>query len=171
MAVSGTNIYVGGDFTTAGGNTANRIAVYNTSNNTWSALGTGLSSSVNTIAISGTNIYVGGAFGTAGGISATAIAVYNTSNSSWSALGSGLSAVVRTIAVLGTNIYVGGDFTTAGGNTANRIAVCTYDYINLQFNSQTISTLYTNRTGSQVNSYLINGTTYVTYINNLPILQ
>ena len=94
-----------------------------------------------------------------------------TGTQQWSALGTGLNNLVYTIAVSGTNIYVGGDFTTAGGNTANRIAMYSPDYIILQFNSQTISTLYNNKSGSLVNSYLDNGTTYVTYINNLPILQ
>ena len=40
LAVSGTNLYAGGDFTTAGGVTANNIAKWDGS--AWSALGSGM---------------------------------------------------------------------------------------------------------------------------------
>ena len=40
LAVSGTNLYAGGDFTTAGGVPANHIAKWNGS--AWSALGSGI---------------------------------------------------------------------------------------------------------------------------------
>ena len=41
LAVSGSTLYAGGDFTTAGGNAANDIAQWNGSS--WSALGSGIS--------------------------------------------------------------------------------------------------------------------------------
>src|ERR1039458_9704076 len=41
LAVSGSNVYAGGDFTMAGGSAANDIAQWNGS--TWSALGSGIS--------------------------------------------------------------------------------------------------------------------------------
>ena len=44
LAVSGSTLYAGGDFTTAGGNAANYIAQWNGSS--WSALGSGMNSSV-----------------------------------------------------------------------------------------------------------------------------
>jgi hypothetical protein len=44
LAVSGTNLYVGGGFTTAGEVTANYIAKWNGS--AWSALGSGMNDSV-----------------------------------------------------------------------------------------------------------------------------
>ena len=40
LAVSGSTLYAGGDFTTAGGNAANYIAQWNGSS--WSALGSGI---------------------------------------------------------------------------------------------------------------------------------
>ncbi|MEM7052943.1 MAG: hypothetical protein AAF446_00200, partial [Pseudomonadota bacterium] len=47
LAVMGTDLYVGGDFTEAGGSTASRIAVYDTTqpgDAGWSALGSGVNS-------------------------------------------------------------------------------------------------------------------------------
>jgi hypothetical protein len=66
LAVSGTNVYAGGDFTIAGTCTTgcNRIAMWN--GTTWSALGTGMDSTVFALAVSGTNVYAGGIFTSAG---------------------------------------------------------------------------------------------------------
>ena len=62
--VIGTDIYVGGAFTTAGGSSANRIAKWDGSS--WSALGSGVDNVARTLVISGTDLYVGGSFFTAG---------------------------------------------------------------------------------------------------------
>ena len=135
LAVSGSDLYVGGQFTTAGGLTANNIAKWN--GTAWSTLGTGLGAGVDqpvaALAVSGNNLYVGGALTTAGGVAANSIAKWDISTSTWSALGSagenGLSApntghnsVVDAIAILGNNVYVAGTFTMAGSHNANYIA-------------------------------------------------
>ena len=65
LAVSGSNLYAGGDFTTAGSNAANYIAQWNGSS--WSPLGSGMNSGVFALAVSGGTLYVGGDFTTAGG--------------------------------------------------------------------------------------------------------
>ena len=132
LAVSGTDIYVGGSFkgTGAGGSAVpglNCIAKWNGS--AWSGLGSGLNDEVNTIVVSGTNLYVGGKF-TGVGTGGTAVTGLNCiakwNGSGWSALGSGLIYVqipsfgnVMALAVSGTDIYVGGSFTGVGaGGTA-----------------------------------------------------
>jgi hypothetical protein len=61
LAMSGSNLYVGGIFTLAGGGAANHIAKWDGSR--WSALGSGIGGSepfVGAIAVSGSNVYVGG---------------------------------------------------------------------------------------------------------------
>jgi uncharacterized repeat protein (TIGR03803 family) len=121
LAVSGTNLYAGGQFTTVGGVAANYIAKWD--GNRWLALGSGMISIVYALAVSGSNLYAGGLFQTAGGVSANYIAKWD--GHSWSALGSGVaggSSFVHALAVSGTNLYVGGDFTTAGGTPATNIA-------------------------------------------------
>ena len=87
LAVSGSTLYAGGNFTTAGGSAANHIAQWNGSS--WSALGSGIEQHrVYALAVSGSTLYAGGDFTTAGGIAANYIAQWN--GSSWSALGSGI---------------------------------------------------------------------------------
>ena len=119
IAVSSTGeVYVGGSFVNAGTTPVNRIAKWNGS--TWSALGSGVNSTIFAVAVNGADIYVAGRFTTAGGISANRIAKWN--GSSWSALGSGVNNWIYALAVRGNEVYVGGDFTSAGGVSAMRIA-------------------------------------------------
>ena len=65
LAVSGSDLYAGGAFTTAGGSAAKNIAKWNGSS--WSALGSGMNSAVSALAVSGSDLYAGGNFTTAGG--------------------------------------------------------------------------------------------------------
>jgi hypothetical protein len=122
LAVSGTNLIAGGDFTPESKVLANYIAQWNGS--AWSALGSGMDNTVQALAVSGTNLFAGGKFTNAGGVPASYIAQWN--GSSWSALGSGMSggsyAAVFALAVSGTNLFAGGAFTTAGGIPASCIA-------------------------------------------------
>jgi hypothetical protein len=122
LVMSGSDLYAGGLFATAGGSPANSIAKWNGSS--WSALGLGIDSSppptVFALAMSGTDLYAGGSFRTAGGSPATNIAKWN--GSTWSALGSGVNGGVRALAVSGNDLYAGGWFTTAGGSPASSIA-------------------------------------------------
>jgi len=123
LAVSGSDVYAGGDFTTAGGSPATNIAKWNGSS--WSALGSGIGPAaigpnVSALAVSGNDVYAGGYFTTAGSSPANYIAKWN--GSSWSALGAGMNAQVNALAISGSDVYAGGDFTTAGGSAANYIA-------------------------------------------------
>jgi hypothetical protein len=118
LAVSGSTLYAGGDFTTAGGSSATNIAQWNGSS--WSALGSGMNDAVLALAVSGSTLYAGGQFSSAGGNAAICIAQWN--GSSWSALGSGMNGDVYALAVSGSTLYVGGGFTTAGGISANNTA-------------------------------------------------
>ncbi|HTL54975.1 MAG TPA: hypothetical protein VL361_04815 [Candidatus Limnocylindrales bacterium] len=127
LAVSGSNVFAGGDFITAGGSPANYIAKWNGSG--WSALGSGMgmgntmypvATVVNALAVSGSDLYAGGYFTTAGGVPATNIAKWD--GSAWSAVGLGVNSTVSALAVSDSNLYAGGWFTTAGGVAANYIA-------------------------------------------------
>ncbi len=125
LALSGSDLYAGGSFTTAGGVSANCIAKWNGSS--WSALGLGMgygswtyTPRVDALAVSGSDLYAGGYFTNAGGIAAHCIAKWD--GSSWLPLGSGMGGDVYALAVAGSNLYVGGRFTTAGGSAATNIA-------------------------------------------------
>jgi hypothetical protein len=127
LAVSGSTLYAGGNFTSAGGSAANYIAQWN--GTTWSALGSGMNGNgyyglnVSALAVSGSTLYAGGEFTNAGGSAANNIAQWN--GSSWSALGSGIGdeyGGVGALAVSGSTLYAGGFFTKAGSANATNIA-------------------------------------------------
>jgi hypothetical protein len=135
LAVVGNEVVVGGNFTSAGGVSANRVARFNTQTNTWSRLGTGSSNgvsggSVYALAVVGNEVVVGGRFTSAGGVSAIRVARFNTQTNTWSTLGTGssngvsggLDPYVSALAVSGSNVFVGGTFTEAGGVSANYVA-------------------------------------------------
>lgn len=120
LAVNGTNLYAGGDFTIAGGMPAKRVALWN--GTSWSNLGDGLTgSAVHALVQDGTNLYAGGDFITAGGMVANNVARWN--GTSWASLGSGMNGTVYALALDGTNVYAGGCFTTVDGMAANYVAM------------------------------------------------
>jgi hypothetical protein len=118
LAVSGSNLYAGGGFTTAGGSAANFIAKWDGSR--WSALGFGMDNDVFALAVSGSDLYAAGNFTMAGTGDANCIAKWN--GSSWSPLGSGTDRPVYALAVSDSDLYAGGDFTTAGGKVSGYAA-------------------------------------------------
>lgn len=104
IAVSGSNVYAGGNFTQAGGSSANYIAQWN--GTTWSALGDGVSSAVNSISTFGSNVYVTGEFSQAGGSAAYNVARWN--GTVWGALGNGIGVSTKANVISGVDLYVGG---------------------------------------------------------------
>ena|GEM_PF-1184846 len=128
---NGPALYVGGQFTHAGGVGVNGIARWD--GQAWSAVTdgigpVGMNNPVHALSVyddgNGAALYAGGMFTTAGGLAVSRIARWNGSN--WSALsgpsGTGVSGEVRAMGVFENNLYVGGTFLTAGGVTVNRIA-------------------------------------------------
>src|SRR5207249_3801547 len=128
LAVSGTDLYVGGAFTTAYNSgavsvSANYVARWDGAS--WSALGTGsgpsgngLNSYVNALAVTtgflGEVVYVGGAFATAYNSGASSVAANHLAFWSlgiWWTLGSGggngVGGPVYALAVGGGSLYVG----------------------------------------------------------------
>ncbi len=122
------NLYVGGDFTIAGGVSTTNIAQWNGS--TWSALNwQGMNGPVGALLAVGNELYAGGQFTAAGGVSATNIAKWNGSH--WSPVGSGINPIITqpyyagyvgALAMSGSDLYVAGFFTNASGIPVNHIA-------------------------------------------------
>jgi hypothetical protein len=119
LAVSGSNLYAGGVFTTAGGVRATNIAKWD--GNAWSALGSGMNFDVHALGVIGTDLYVGGDFSTAGGVPANYIAKWD--GSVWSALGSGMnSSVIALTADRAGHLFVGEGLSLYGTNGLPYIA-------------------------------------------------
>lgn len=132
IAVKGTDIYVGGSFTTIGNIRANRVAKWDGSG--WSALGTndsnysnGLDGVVYSIAVSGDDVYFGGVFSKAfnGSQIVQTSNIVKWNNGNWQTLGKGLFgsiSAVNAIAVSGTSVYAGGRFEQDGFTALRNIA-------------------------------------------------
>ena len=95
LAVSGTNLYVGGNFTSAGGVPVNYIARWNGFG--WSALSSGMNNYVRALAVLGTTPYAGGQFTTAGERPANYIAQWNGNNSERTQFGHGRRSLYRVL--------------------------------------------------------------------------
>jgi hypothetical protein len=115
------DLVVGGDFTTAPGTAANRVARWN--GVSWAALGTGCNGSVSALAkLTNGDLVAGGSFTTAGGIAAANIARWD--GVAWHAMGSGLNGGVASMLTLPNgDLVVAGSFTTAGGVSTQKIAL------------------------------------------------
>lgn len=114
--LNGTDIYVGGSFTTAGGVAAAAIAKWNGS--AFSALGSGVNSDVRDVVTAPNgDIYAGGDLTIAGGITVNYVARWN--GSQWSALGSGVTGTFVSRVRIGFDglLYISGAFTAVNGIT------------------------------------------------------
>ncbi len=152
IAVSDTNIYIGGTFGYADGLPVDHVAKWDGSS--WSALGSGLGDSVYALAMVGDVLFAGGSLpylerwtGSSwvvdrtvdNNIMALCAAGSNLyvagaftlgvakrialwDGTSWLPLGSGLDGTVRALLWNGHDLYAGGVFTTAGGLPAQHIA-------------------------------------------------
>lgn len=121
VAVDGNTVYASGSFSTAGGNSADNIAVY-TEGSGWSALSGGSNGRISALALDADGLlYAGGDFTTIGGVAAQNIAVWN--GTLWQALGAGTDGPVLALEVNSNDeVFVGGAFVQAGGITVNNIA-------------------------------------------------
>jgi hypothetical protein len=121
-----TEVFVGGDFTQAGGVAANRIAKFTLPDGanvgTWSAMGSGFNGTVLSIALHNSEIYASGQFTSSGGAPRDHVARWN--GSSWQALALGLNDDVNAIASFGGQLYATGTFTKSGlfGTDVLRVA-------------------------------------------------
>lgn len=120
IAMVGRVVFVGGDFTLAGGLPASRIAAWD--GTAWSDLGSGVNGAVRAIAVQNDRVYVGGLFTEAGGIPARNVAVWNRATRAWSAIGNGVNGPVFALALAENLLYVGGQFNRAGTLAVSNIA-------------------------------------------------
>ncbi len=122
LPMTNGQIVAGGEFSFAGGSSANRIALWNGTG--WQALGTGVNASVESLIESANGeIIIGGNFTSAGGQPANYIAQWN--GATWSPVGTGMNQASVAALSHGANgtIVAAGGFTSAGGAPAAGVAV------------------------------------------------
>jgi len=137
LAVSGSDLYVGGDFTQTGDGALTDLGYIARYDMTWHALpNQGLYSSVTpgvqALAVDGGDLYVGGGFTQTGDGALTnlnRIARYETRGNTWHALPhQGLSDTVWALAKDGSDLYVGGYLTHTGDGTLTDLGrIARYD--------------------------------------------
>ena len=118
IAVIGSDIYVGGSFTSVNGDSGIQyLAKWTASTSSWGSVGGGVVNGiVYTMTVSGSNLYIGGSFTLPG----NSIVIWNGSSFSQIS-GDTFNGAVRTIYVQSvSNIYIGGEYTLMNGVTTMR---------------------------------------------------
>jgi hypothetical protein len=113
------NLYAGGHFTTAEGNAAQHIAMWNGS--TWTHVGTSMNGDVHAMAVYKGQLYASGEFTSVDGMNINHIARWN--DTVWSAAGVGLSDDAEALIVYQGNLYAGGDFFMSGTDSCKNMAM------------------------------------------------
>lgn len=124
LAVSGTDLYVGGQFTNLDASSVMMTNVGRWDGSAWHAIGSGLGTppggSVRCLTFNGSTLYAGGGFTNAGSQVASNLAVWN--GTTWSGVGGGANSTVLSLAANGGIVYAGGFFTQVGATPASEVA-------------------------------------------------
>ncbi|HEY3243908.1 MAG TPA: hypothetical protein VGM03_11205, partial [Phycisphaerae bacterium] len=129
LAVEGTIVYAGGDFTMIGGQPRSRLAALSTLANTDNA--TAWNSDVShelllprvlAVGVAGRIIYVGGEFTTIGGESRNNLAAVDANDGTPTSWNPGADGIVRAIFATGPKVYVAGDFQSVGSQPGIDVA-------------------------------------------------
>lgn len=125
LASDESSLYVGGDFSSAGGTLCRSVASWN--GQTWSAMGTGVDGAYSQVAcmlVDQGSVYVGGNFTHAGEVEANFIARWD--GATWHAMGSGMWGpiwgTVFDLRAYDGRVVAGGMFERAGGSDAFHVA-------------------------------------------------
>ena len=113
--------YVGGAFTTAGGQPRANLA-HVLGDGTLDAWNPSANATVRALVVSDGIVYVGGDFTTAGGQSRNRIAAIDAATGIATAWDPNAGGIVRALVPSGGTMFVGGDFLTMGGQSRSRLA-------------------------------------------------
>ncbi len=126
LALSGTTLYVGGEFSTiddgSGAQTRNNLAALDTGgtlDDTWNP---DVNGGVYAIAIDGDTVYIGGSFGTVGGEGRGSLAAIATNGDLSPVWTPSANSYVRGLAIANGVVYVGGSFNRVNGVAHNKVA-------------------------------------------------
>jgi FlgD Ig-like domain/Cohesin domain len=130
IVVSGSTIYVGGNFTNIGGQPRHGIAALEASTGQATSWNPNASSIVRSLAVKDTTVYAGGLFDSIGGQSRQYLAAISVATGNATAWNPVLNAGVTIMASSDSLLFVGGLFSSAGGQARQHLA--TFDLANGQ---------------------------------------
>jgi hypothetical protein len=122
IVVSGSTVYVGGNFTSIGGQQRNGIAALEASTGQATSWNPNASGIIRALAIKDTTVYVGGTFESIGGQSRKYLAAVDIATGNATTWNPMLDKAVTAIAISDSLIFVGGLFTSAGGQARQHLA-------------------------------------------------
>lgn len=161
----GDDLYVGGDFRTAGGNECHYIAKWNDS--AWSDLDVGTNYEVWALAVYDDALFVGGTFSRAGSSNLVCNNIAKWNGTSWEQAGN-IWGWVAVLYVYNNELYAGGVFDSADGHICNGFAkydTTTNSWVNVGTGTDGLG-----KTVRAMTEY--NGNLYITgsfyYMNGVP---
>ncbi len=152
LAMAGTNLFVGGDFTSIGGQAdRRRLAEMNTVSGIATAFDPSLGDSVNAVSVRSNLVYAGGTFTFIKGTLRNRAAALSAETGALLPWNPNADGTILALAASGTNIYLGGLFTNVGG--LNRARLAAVDSTN-----GTVATNFSTTINGAVKALAIGGT-------------
>ena len=115
IAFSNQGIFLGGSFTTIGGQPRSHLALVSPSSGSPYAWYSDVDGSVYSLVVSGSTLYAGGAFTVLGGQIRNCAGAVDLGTGAATGWNPNINYSVETLAVSGAMVYAGGSFTMAGG--------------------------------------------------------
>jgi hypothetical protein len=149
VAYLGGTVYIGGSFTTVGGQPRNRLAAFDAASGTLAAWNPNANGVVRTLKVSpaGTRVYVGGDFSAVGGAARSRLAALSPTSGNAFGWNPYVNDSVKSVTTSnsGATVYVGGDFNSAAGAGRRHLAAFSATSGNL---SATFKPTVSNGTGN-----------------------
>jgi hypothetical protein len=121
LSISGNTLYIGGDFTSIGGQSRNRIGAVDLTTGACLAWNPGSSGGVTELLEYSGTVYAAGGFTTIGGEPRQGLAALNATTGLATAWNPNPNGMVNTMVINAGTMYVGGEFTAIGGQSRNYI--------------------------------------------------
>ena len=122
IAISGSTLYAGGDFTFVSGQLRRKLAAFNLTTGALTSWNPNANGDVRSIAILDSTIYVAGEFSTIGGQNRDYIAALDSTTGSATSWIANVNRVVNALVIHDSIVYAGGDFSLINGQFRSRVA-------------------------------------------------